>query len=86
MLRSTGPGAPDRRAATMARSARTRGRSQSRGKTADRPVDMAEHLRRIGQFETGSGFPHGWINIVAVMVLVLLVRPVARLLKAAARR
>ncbi|MDO8484089.1 MAG: hypothetical protein Q7S35_04015 [Candidatus Limnocylindrales bacterium] len=47
---------------------------------------MTEFLRRTGQFETGSGFPHGWLEIVAVMVLVLLVRPVARLLKAAVRR
>jgi hypothetical protein len=70
---------------TMARSKRRGSRRSRRREPTDvAPLDVGAVVRQVGLFEAVNGLPHGVaagaVGVVVVLV-ALLVRPVARLLK-----
>jgi len=52
----------------------------------DLPLDVGGLLLRAGWFESANGFPHGFLEIGAAILLVLLVIPVRRAARFVLRR
>lgn len=48
----------------------------------DQAVDVADLGRQLGTYETNNGLAHGIVGTVVVVLAVLIVRPVARALRA----
>ena len=72
-------------AARMARRKRAAGHRADAKPAGDQSVDVADLGRQVGVFETNNGLAHGIIGTAAVVLAVLILRPVARAFKALLR-
>lgn len=66
----------------MARRKRASSRSGRAAPHEDQAVDVADLGRQVGVFETNNGLAHGVVGTVVVVLAVLIVRPIARALRA----
>ncbi len=66
----------------MARQKRVPPRTEPPPTADEGPIDVATIGQGVGNFETINGMPHGLVGVAAVVVGLILIRPVTRALKA----
>jgi hypothetical protein len=66
----------------MARRTVATRRSRRSGSQADRPIDVADLGRQMSAYETNNGLAHGIVGTAVVLLAVVILRPLARALRA----